>query len=158
MSPPWAGWIGSSPRRPVDWSTKLGLSPLVSRAKTQRTAWVDLPQAKLSWLGSAATFEFWQAWVISVCTWATLAGQLAPPPGSAITSARIAAQKTAAVIASARRWERTQRVRDRPAAGRPPLMSASVRPPGEGGGGLPASSPGTASGASGMAVFSSMVS
>ena len=130
MSPPWVGWIGSRPLRPVVESTKPGLLPLVSSAKTHRIGWVDFAQAKFSWLGSAATFGFSQAVVISAWTWATLPGQLAPPPGSAITSAMMAMPTAPTAIATVRRWERSHRVRDRPAGARPRLMSASVRPSG----------------------------
>ena len=89
--------------------------PLVSSAKTHRICWVDFAQAKLSWLGSAATFGFSQAVVISAWTRATLPGQLAPPPGSAITSAMIAMPAAA------------DRDRDRPQMGREATGSATAR-------------------------------
>src|SRR5579862_1463961 len=80
MSPPWAGWIGSRPRRPVDWSTNPGLSPLVSSANTHSTDCVSFAQAKFSPPGSAAASGLAQACLICAWTVATLAGQLALEP------------------------------------------------------------------------------
>src|SRR6185437_4397960 len=74
ISPPWDGWIGSRPLRPVDWSTNPGLLPLVSSAKTQSTCCVSLAQAKFSPLGSAATSGLAQASLIWAWTAVTLAG------------------------------------------------------------------------------------
>ena len=54
-------------------SVYCGLSPLVISANTHRIWLVILPQAKLTWPGSDATFGFWQAVVISLWTVATLA-------------------------------------------------------------------------------------
>src|SRR5579863_7350499 len=77
-SPPSAPVMGSRPFRPDFGSAKLGLFPLVISANTQSTCDVPFPQAKLTWLGSDATFGFWQAVVISLCTTDTLAGHDAP--------------------------------------------------------------------------------
>ena len=102
MSPPCAGWIGSRPLRPVDWSTKPGLSPLVSSEKTHSTWLVSLSQAKFSPLGSAATSGFSQACLISAWTCATLAGQPAPPPRVATRAATTPASSATAPTAISR--------------------------------------------------------
>ncbi len=130
MSPPCDGWIGSRPLRPVDWSTKPGLSPLVSSEKTQSTCWVSLPQAKLSPLGSAATSGFSQACLISAWTVVTLAGQAAPPPPAATRAAMSPASSATAPTAIIRQCRRMRRDRAGLARDRPWLISASVRPSG----------------------------
>src|SRR5262249_35036358 len=79
MSPPCAGAIGSRPFLPFEGSVKPGLLPLVSSENTHKICRVSFPQAKLTWLGSDATFGFWQAIAIWPRTFATLVGQLAPP-------------------------------------------------------------------------------
>ena len=67
------------PFRPCCGSVKLGLSPLVSRENAHRVWLVPFAQAKLTWVGSATTFGFWHATVISFFTCATLAGHVGVP-------------------------------------------------------------------------------
>src|SRR6516225_7485805 len=76
--PPTDGLIGSRPCRPVLIDAKSGLLPLVIRENTHKICRVDLPHAKLTWLGSDLTSGFRHA--IAICRWtvATPGGQDGP--------------------------------------------------------------------------------
>src|SRR5271165_21713 len=127
MSPPCAGVIGSSPFLPFDESVNAGLSPLVSSEKTHKICLVAFAQAKLTWLGSDATFGFWQATEISACTVATLAGHAALPPGRTKAATITASTMAPPVTAIARQCAAQRLNPDRRTFRRPRLISTSVR-------------------------------
>src|SRR5215470_8713890 len=115
--------MGSRPCRPVLLSVKFGLLPLVISEKTHRIWLVDLSQAKLTWLGSDATFGFWQAVVISFWTVATLAGHEAPGRNTTMTRTVMPTARTASPIVIVR----ARPNRPRWTLLRPWLMSRLVR-------------------------------